>query len=215
MNREKHFHPLAALHLLRKTLLVYLLPLVQVLFDRNWDALRAALRQELVLLVFISAVCWAVYYASRWQVDAEGTVHVSWRLGVRLDRALRTDGLAALVLEQPLLYRLTGACRVMLYPVGQTKTITLYLTRQQAEELADVLLPVTDPLWHAPKGGEKLAFTVLGANAGSLKIFNSPRRISIPFGAFADSASTPVTSTVSASFTSFKSNLEISSSYTH
>ena len=155
---------LAALHLLRKTLLVYLLPLVQVLFDRNWDALRAALRQELVLLVFISAVCWAVYYASRWQVDAEGTVHVSWRLGVRLDRALRAEGLAALVLEQPLLYRLTGACRVVLYPVGQTKTITLYLTRQQAAELADVLLPVTDPLWHAPKGGEKLAFTVLGAN---------------------------------------------------
>ena len=58
------------------------------------------------------------------------------------------------MLEQPLLYRLTGACRVVLYPVGQTKTITLYLTRQQAEELADVLLPVTDPLWHAPKGGE-------------------------------------------------------------
>ena len=164
MNREKHFHPLAALHLLRKTLLVYLLPLVQVLFDRNWDALRAALRQDLVLLVFISAVCWAVYYGSRWQVDAEGTVHVSWRLGVRLDRALRTEGLAALVLEQPLVYRLTGACRVVLYPVGQTQTITLYLTRQQAEKLADVLLPVTDPLWHAPKGGEKLAFTVLGAN---------------------------------------------------
>ena len=170
MNREKHFHPLAALHLLRKTLLVYLLPLVQVLFDRNWDALRAALRQELVLLVFISAVCWAVYEASRWQVDAEGTVHVSWRLGVRLDRALRAEGLAALVLEQPLLYRLTGACRVVLYPVGQTKTIILYLTRQQAEELADVLLPVTDPLWHAPKGGEKLAFTVLGANGVSTLI---------------------------------------------
>ena len=170
MNREKHFHPLAALHLLRKTLLVYLLPLVQVLFDRNWDALRAALRQELVLLFFISAVCWAVYYGGRWQVDAEGTVHVSWRLGVRLDRALRAEGLAALVLEQPLLYRLTGACRVVLYPVGQTKTITLYLTRQQAEELADVLLPVTDPLWHAPKGGEKLAFTVLGANGLSTLI---------------------------------------------
>lgn len=83
MNREKHFHPLAALHLLRKTLLVYLLPLVQVLFDRNWDALRAALRQDLVLLVLISLVCWAVYYGGRWQVDAEGTVHVSWRLGVR------------------------------------------------------------------------------------------------------------------------------------
>ena len=170
MNREKHFHPLAALHLLRKTLLVYLLPLVQVLFDRNWDALRAALRQELVLLFFISAVCWAVYYGGRWQVDAEGTVHVSWRLGVRLDRALRAEGLAALVLEQPPVYRLAGACRVVLYPVGQTKTITLYLTRQQAEELADLLLPVTEPLWHAPKGGEKLAFTVLGANGLSTLI---------------------------------------------
>ena len=74
------------------------------------------------------------------------------------------------MLEQPLLYRLTGACRVVLYPVGQTKTITLYLTRQQAEKLADVLLPVTEPLWHAPKGGEKLAFTVLGANGVSTLI---------------------------------------------
>ena len=72
MSREKHFHPLAALHLLRKTLLVYLLPLVQVLFDRNWDALRAALRQDLVLLFLISAVCWAVYYGGRWQVDRDG-----------------------------------------------------------------------------------------------------------------------------------------------
>ncbi len=170
MNREKHFHPLAALHLLRKTLLVYLLPLVQVLFARNWDALHAALRQELVLLLFISAVCWAVYYGGRWQVDAGGTVHVSWRLGVRLDRALRADGLAALMIEQPLLYRLTGACRVVLYPVGQTKTITLLLSRQQAEALADILLPVTEPLWHAPKGGEKLAFTVLGANGLSTLI---------------------------------------------
>ena len=31
MNREKHFHPLAALHLLRKTLLVYLLPLSRLI----------------------------------------------------------------------------------------------------------------------------------------------------------------------------------------
>ena len=82
-------------------------------------------------------------------------------MGFDVCRALRAEGLAALMLEQPLLYRLTGACRVVLYPVGQTKTITLYLTRQQAEELADVLLPVTDPLWHAPKGGEKLAFTAV------------------------------------------------------
>ena len=34
---EKRFHPFAVLHLLRKTILVYLLPLVQVLFARLID----------------------------------------------------------------------------------------------------------------------------------------------------------------------------------
>ena len=125
MNREKHFHPLAALHLLRKTLLVYLLPLVQVLLTATGTPARGAAAGPCIALLDQRPLCWAVYYGGRWQVDAEGTVHVSWRLGVRLDRALRAEGLAALVLVQPLLYRLTGACRVVLYPVGQTKTITL------------------------------------------------------------------------------------------
>ena len=43
---EKRFHPFAVLHLLRKTILVYLLPLVQVLFARNRAALWAALAQD-------------------------------------------------------------------------------------------------------------------------------------------------------------------------
>ena len=165
MTTEKHFHPLAALHLLRKTLLVYLLPLVKVLFERNWAALEAALRQEIVLFLGVGGLCWVICYASRWQVDDQGTVHVFWRLGVRLDRFLRADALAALVIDQPVLYRLTGACRVVLYPAGQTNTITLYVTRAEGEQLADLLLPIEKPLWHSPKGGEKLAFTVLGANS--------------------------------------------------
>ena len=45
---EKRFHPFAVLHLLRKTILLYLIPLVQVLFARNWAALWAALVQDLV-----------------------------------------------------------------------------------------------------------------------------------------------------------------------
>ena len=53
MTAEKRFHPFAALHILRKTILVYLLPLVQVLFGRNWDALRAALLQALALFAQI------------------------------------------------------------------------------------------------------------------------------------------------------------------
>ena len=36
---ERGFHPFAVLHFLRKTILLYLLPLLQVLFARNWAAL--------------------------------------------------------------------------------------------------------------------------------------------------------------------------------
>ena len=42
---ERHFHPFAALRFLRKTLAVYLIPLVNVLFERNWPAFWTALLQ--------------------------------------------------------------------------------------------------------------------------------------------------------------------------
>ena len=35
---ERRLHPFTVLRFLRKTLVVYLLPLVQVLFERNWTA---------------------------------------------------------------------------------------------------------------------------------------------------------------------------------
>ena len=64
---EKRFHPFAVLHLLRKTILVYLLPLVQVLFARNRAALWAALAQDVLLLALLSMVCWEVLHASGWR----------------------------------------------------------------------------------------------------------------------------------------------------
>lgn len=42
---ERRLHPFTVLRFLRKTLVVYLLPLVQVLFERNWTALHTALRR--------------------------------------------------------------------------------------------------------------------------------------------------------------------------
>ena len=51
---ERGFHPFAVLHLLRKTILVYLLPLLQVLLARNWEALLAALVQDAVLFVLLA-----------------------------------------------------------------------------------------------------------------------------------------------------------------
>ena len=76
---ERGFHPFAVLHFLRKTILLYLLPLLQVLFARNWAALRTALVQGAALLTVLAAVSAAVLHAGRWRVDAQGTLRVRWR----------------------------------------------------------------------------------------------------------------------------------------
>ena len=60
---ERGFHPFAVLHFLRKTILLYLLPLLQVLFARNWAALRTALVQGAALLTVLAAVSAAVLHA--------------------------------------------------------------------------------------------------------------------------------------------------------
>ena len=167
---ERGFHPFAVLHFLRKTILLYLLPLLQVLFARNWAALRTALVQGAALLTVLAAVSAAVLHAGRWRVDAQGTLRVRWRLGVRLDRCLKASQLAALTIERPLLYRLAGASRVVLYPAGQKRTLTLLLSAQNAQFLADRMMPRRDAVAHTPRGGEKLAFAVLGANGLSTLI---------------------------------------------
>ena len=159
---ERGFHPFAVLHFLRKTILLYLLPLLQVLFARNWAALRTALVQGAALLTVLAAVSAAVLHAGRWRVDTQGTLRVRWRLGVRLDRCLKASQLAALTIERPLLYRLAGASRVVLYPAGQKRTLTLLLSAQNAQFLADRMMPRRDAVAHTPRGGEKLAFAVLG-----------------------------------------------------
>lgn len=160
---EKRFHPFAVLHLLRKTILVYLLPLVQVLFARNWAALWAALAQDVLLLALLSMVCWEVLRVSGWQMDAHGNLLVRWRLGIRLDRTLRADMLAALTIDRPVVYRLAGASRLTLYPAGQKKPLTLIVARDDARELADRLLPLEQPVVHRPYApdAQTLAFAHL------------------------------------------------------
>ena len=78
--------------------------------------------------------------------------------------SLKASQLAALTIERPLLYRLAGASRVVLYPAGQKRTLTLLLSAQNAQFLADRMMPRRDAVAHTPRGGEKLAFAVLGAN---------------------------------------------------
>ena len=53
---------------------------------------------------------------------------------------------------------------MVLYPAGQKRTLTLLLSAQNAQFLADRMMPRRDAVAHTPRGGEKLAFAVLGAN---------------------------------------------------
>ena len=105
---ERRLHPFTVLRFLRKTLVVYLLPLVQVLFERNWTALHTALRQDALLFLLLCAVSWGILRVSSWSMDDTGVFHLHWRLGIRLDRALRGEMLAALTIDRPLLCRMPG-----------------------------------------------------------------------------------------------------------
>ena len=163
---ERRLHPFTVLRFLRKTLVVYLLPLVQVLFERNWTALHTALRQDALLFLLLCAVSWGILRVSSWSMDDTGVFHLHWRLGIRLDRALRGEMLAALTIDRPLLYRMAGASRLTLYPVGaaQKQTLSVCLPKADAEAVADQLMPLVKPTLHRPAGGERAALGFLGAN---------------------------------------------------
>ena len=166
MTREKHFHPFAALRFLRKTLAVYLIPLVNVLLERNWAAFWLALRQDTVLFGLLCGISWVLLQCSSWQLDEADVLHLRWKLLFHTDTLVRGEALAALTIERPLLYRLAGASQVTLYPIGQAegRTLRLCLRRADAEFLADCLLPVDAPTTHHPAGSERAALVLLGAN---------------------------------------------------
>ena len=123
---EKRLHPFAALRVLRKTLVLYLVPLVNVLFERNWTALRAALRQDAVLFLLACGLSWVILHVSSWSLD-DSTLCLHWKLLFRFDRAIRASSLAAVTIERPFYFRLAGASRVTLYPVGEPEQRTLTL----------------------------------------------------------------------------------------
>lgn len=85
---EKHFHPFAALRFLRKTLAVYLIPLVNVLFERNWPAFWTALRQDAILFALLCGVSWVILRFSSWQLDEAGVLHLRWKLLFKLDTTI-------------------------------------------------------------------------------------------------------------------------------
>ena len=166
MTRQRHYHPLAALRFLRKAVVVCLLPLANALLEFSLNALLTALRQDAALLLFLCGASSILLEASSWALDETGVLRLRWAFLSKRERIIRGEALAALTIERPFFFRLLGASRVVLYPVGQPakRAITLYLHKEDAQELADRLMPVRDPVCHRPAGGERAALVVLGAN---------------------------------------------------
>ena len=166
MTRQRHYHPLAALRFLRKAVVVCLLPLANALLEFSLNALLTALRQDAALLLFLCGASSILLEASSWALDDADVLRLRWAFISKRERIIRGETLAALTIERPLFFRLLGASRVVLYPVGQParRAVTLYLHKEDAQELADRLMPVRDPVCHRPAGGERAALVVLGAN---------------------------------------------------
>ena len=184
MTRKRHYHPLAALRFLRKTVLLCLLPLANALLEFSLSALLTALRQDAALLLFLCGASWVLLEASSWALDDAGVLRLRWAFAAKQERILRGEALAALTIERPLLFRLMGASRVVLYPVGQPakRAVTLYLYKEDAQELADRLMPICNPVCHRPAGGERAAMVLLGANVlSTLALLYLAIRQSRPF----------------------------------
>ena len=130
------------------------------------NALLTALRQDAALLLFLCGASSILLEASSWALDEAGVLRLRWAFLSKQERIIRGETLAALTIERPLFFRLLGASRVVLYPVGQPakRAVTLYLHKEDAQELADRLMPVRDPVCHRAAGGERAALVVLGAN---------------------------------------------------
>ena len=165
--RPRRYHPFFALRFLRHTLLLYLVPLVQVFFAREWEVLRTALAQDLVLFCLLALVSYVMLRASSWELDQDGVLRLHWNLIFSFDRTIQASQLAAIQIERPVIYRLGGASRVTLYPtlLPKNQAVTLCLTRKDAQMLADRLMPAPAEEYYHPAGGERLALALLGANS--------------------------------------------------
>ena len=98
---RRRYHPFFALRLMRRTLLLYLVPLVQVLFARQWDVLWTALAQDLALFCLMALISYGMLGVSSWELDDDGTLRLHWNLVVSFERTIQASQLAAVQIERP------------------------------------------------------------------------------------------------------------------
>ena len=90
MTRKRHYHPIAALRFLRKTVLLCLLPLANALLEFSLSALLTALRQDAALLLFLCGASWVLLEASSWALDDAGVLRLRWAFAAKQERIRKT-----------------------------------------------------------------------------------------------------------------------------
>ena len=90
MTQKRHYHPLAALRFLRKTVLLCLLPLATALLEFSLSALLTALRQDAALLLFLCGASWVLLEASSWALDGAGVLRLRWAFAAKQERIRKT-----------------------------------------------------------------------------------------------------------------------------
>lgn len=161
----RRLHPAAAVLFFRRWVIVCLAPLLPVLFQWDWPALALALWQDAALLLALGLAAWLLLHGARWWLDERKTLYLRWGFGPHAVRCIPLRAIAVVTLERGPLLQLTGAALVTVYPAGGEKPLTLCLTRQEARQLADQLLPLAQPdiRWR-PAGAERWSAALLGAN---------------------------------------------------
>ncbi len=173
MSGRRRFHILYCLRLFRYALLLCLVPMIRALIVFDWESLFTALGQDAAILVFFLAVALVRWWATGFVLTSDS---FEAQTGVLVENryAFSKESVAVLEVVRPLYCRMTGASKVTLYfqNYAAPRRFTCYLTKKDAQALADMLMPVRqDHSIFSPTGYEKLSFVMLSANVLTASAF--------------------------------------------
>lgn len=166
MKHPKKFHVVYSLIVIRKMLIVCLVPLVHPLLALDLASLYAALLQELALVLTLVVISWTVWLCSGWQYGPQG---LTLRTGILFQRVrtLTPAQIAVIELRRSIPMRLVGATHVTVYLAkgASLPKASFYLPKREASRLAEELMPAQAATsFFRPTGAQRLSLVMLSAN---------------------------------------------------
>lgn len=173
MNKKRRFHIVFTLHYLRYGLVLCLVPILDALLRFDLESMWSALMQDAAILIFSIAAALFLWHAASFCIR-DGIVYIEQGVFNKSAFSFSRNSIAVVEIVRPLYCRLLGASRVTLYfkTNSHRRSFSIYLSKKDAAETADILLPVrTDTALFAPTGFERLAFVMLSANIITSTLF--------------------------------------------